>query len=271
MKIVFALFVISAPVAALAEGACEGPFQTVLQASAEPGDAQALSIGGDTVLWPGKPAEGRYRLRDLADAQNSSDLRAASTPVPPGYRYAGAGAVLRVNAPPQRVRALLRGQPLLEQIDEQGRAIASTGLQHAAALDALYPAAERVTGFGARPSARRTGFKLWAPTARKVALCVYAGARTQQATEYAMRRDGRTGVWSAALPGDLSGRYYRYAVDVHVRGVGLVRNRVSDPYAVSGNADGERSYIARLSDAALKPPGWDATPRPRVAAQTDMA
>jgi hypothetical protein len=56
-------------------------------------------------------------------------------------------------------------------------------------------------------------------------------------------------------------RYYRYLVEVFVRGVGLVRNLVTDPYSVSLTADSKRSYIADLN-AALKPAGWDAPHRP---------
>ena len=56
-----------------------------------------------------------------------------------------------------------------------------------------------------------------------------------------------------------------------VPGVGLVRNRVTDPYSVSLDTDSKRSYIADLDVAALKPAGWDDTPAPAtVAAQTDM-
>lgn len=45
-----------------------------------------------------------------------------------------------------------------------------------------------------------------------------------------------------------------------MRGVGLVRNRVTDPYSISLNADSKRSWIGRLGGPALKPPGWDSTP-----------
>ena len=69
---------------------------------------------------------------------------------------------------------------------------------------------------------------------------------------------------------DLSGRYYSYLVDVHVDGVGVVRNRVTDPYAVSLTTDSRRGYVADLQSPQLKPPGWDTTPSPdRLQAQTD--
>jgi pullulanase len=46
-------------------------------------------------------------------------------------------------------------------------------------------------------------------------------------------------------------------VEVFVRGVGLVRQLVTDPYSISLAADSKRSYIADLNAAALKPAGWD--------------
>jgi pullulanase-type alpha-1,6-glucosidase len=85
-----------------------------------------------------------------------------------------------------------------------------------------------------------------------------------------MRFDNATGVWSTKVDRDLSGRYYTYLVDVHVDGVGVVRNRVTDPYAVSLTTDSRRAYVADLQSPRLKPPGWDAAPTPqRVQAQTD--
>jgi pullulanase-type alpha-1,6-glucosidase len=86
-----------------------------------------------------------------------------------------------------------------------------------------------------------------------------------------MRRDAATGLWSQRSDGDLSGSYYRYLVDVFVPGVGVVRNRVSDPYSISLGRDSRRSYVADLGATNLLPPGWNDTPAPaKVAAQTDM-
>ena len=86
-----------------------------------------------------------------------------------------------------------------------------------------------------------------------------------------MVRDPETGVWSVTHTGDGEGRYYRYAVEVFVRGVGLVRNLVTDPYSISLDADSQHSYIADLGAPALKPEGWDRHQAPRSAAsQEDM-
>ncbi|MBP6439580.1 MAG: DUF3372 domain-containing protein, partial [Thermomonas sp.] len=69
-----------------------------------------------------------------------------------------------------------------------------------------------------------------------------------------------------------SGNYYTYLVEVHVPGVGVVRNRVTDPYATSLTTQSRRAWIGDLGAASLAPAGWAGTPRPaRVAAATDMA
>ena len=91
------------------------------------------------------------------------------------------------------------------------------------------------------------------------------------ATATALQRDASTGIWSGQHAQNLQGQYYSYLVDGVVPGVGLVRNRVTDPYSVSLNADSKRSYIADLNSPALKPAGWDkqATPQP-LKAPVDM-
>jgi pullulanase len=78
-----------------------------------------------------------------------------------------------------------------------------------------------------------------------------------------LKRDARSGVWSATGLQDLTGHYYTYLVDVLVPGVGLVRNRVTDPYALSLSSNSRRTWIGRLDHPALKPAGWETTPRPR--------
>ena len=123
-----------------------------------------------------------------------------------------------------------------------------------------------------RPSAAGTRFGVWAPTAQAVHVCLYDDDHGRATAVAPLSSDPATGLWSTTLPGDLSGRYYDYLVDVQVRGTGLVRNRVTDPYSVGLGVDSKRSYIADLDDPALKPAGWDAAPRPApLRAQTDMS
>ena len=125
--------------------------------------------------------------------------------------------------------------------------------------------------FGPALTKDGTRFRLWAPTAQQVSLCIYAkgsGPAQQVAT---MRWDAKTGNWSHSLPADFSGKYYTYLVDVFVPGTGVIRNRVTDPYSISLTTDSTRSYIANLNSGHLKPRGWDLSRSPvRVKASTDF-
>jgi pullulanase len=129
-----------------------------------------------------------------------------------------------------------------------------------------------VNDLGVAVTGGNTTFKLWAPTAQQVLVFTYDTPTGNAVTVNEMAMDATTGVWSASRAGDLSGKYYKFAVDVFVRGVGVVRNLVTDPYALSLTTDSKRSYIADLNAAALKPAGWDASAiPPKVTANTDMS
>ena len=117
-----------------------------------------------------------------------------------------------------------------------------------------------------------TTFKLWAPTAQKVLVFSYPNASGEADGVYDAVFDPATGVWSASAPTDLSGKTYRYAVETVVRGVGRVRNLVTDPYSVALTADGKRSGVLSLQAANTQPAGWDASAiPPKVQATPDMS
>ena len=112
-----------------------------------------------------------------------------------------------------------------------------------------------------------TRFALWAPTARAVAVCLYSN----DTRALPARQDETSGVWTLDLPGALHGQRYAYLVDVFVPGVGIVRNRATDPYSVGLTADSKRSVVLDLDNASTKPEGWDTAVRPApLASPTDM-
>src|SRR5690606_36524694 len=199
-----------------------------------------------------------------------------AAPLPPAlaerFGFIGAGPVLAL--PPTgvaRLPELLRGQLLLAREDASGGVLDATSLQVPGALDDLYASADAIDDLGAQPGDDATGFRLWAPTARAVALCLSPDGAAGASALVTMQRDDATGAWWARLPGNLSGQAYRYLVDVFVPGTGVVRNRVTDPYSATLTADSRRSVVVDLDDPALKPAGWDAAPQPApLAAQTDM-
>ncbi|MCC2957215.1 DUF3372 domain-containing protein [Massilia sp. IC2-477] len=272
--------------AAVPLATCDNPsFQEVLQASSAKLDARAVWLDRRLLAWPGADAGASIRLYHSANASivakpgakvegadGTLTLEKSAAKLPVRFKYLAAGPVLSLRAADlARMKDLHRGQLVLVQEAADGRVVAATRVQVAGALDDLYAAADGITDLGATPKQGRTAFRLWAPTARSVAVCTYDSASGRATAVHDMAFDARTGAWAAQVARDLSGSYYRYAVDVAVDGMGLVRNLVTDPYSVSLTTDSKRSYVADLNAARLKPKGWDATRAPNtVKAQTDM-
>jgi pullulanase len=163
--------------------------------------------------------------------------------------------------------ALQRGELLLARVDAEDRVLAATRLQSPGALDALFASAALPLDF--TPDARRGSGRLWAPTARRVEVCLYPNATAAPSARIAARFDAASGSWTWQQAADLRGQLYNYLVEVWVPGSGWVRQRVADPYAVSLNANSRRSALLDLDDAALKPAGWDAHrgPKPQLRLQ----
>ena len=273
--------------------ACDAGFETVTHAAPAAAanaalPAQAVWLSRRWLRWPGQAAaSGIYRLHHsalgqivatpgtpVAGADGVLALQVHSAALPPAlqprWRWVGEGVTLAVRAADQqRLRELHRGQLVLVQEDAQGRVLQATGTQMAGALDDLYARAETIADLGARPTRThggwRTGFCVWGPTARAVHLCLYADGQAPANALHPLQRDAATGAWALSLPGDLGrpkAHYYTYLVDVFVPGIGVVRNRVTDPYSLSLGTNSQRSWIGRLDDPRLQPAGWLETPRP---------
>ena len=272
-------------------------FQTLVQAQAQaqtgPDEARAFWLNRRLIQWPQvqvqTPGKGRFRLYHSAQAQlvahkgdrvRGADGHLALTvfrgrlakPLQERFAWLPMGARLQLPAAQLgRMPRLLKGQLMIVQEDPQGRVQDATSLQVAGALDDWYAAAAEVPDLGVTLKAG-TQFKLWAPTAQKVWVYTYPDAQGAADAVLAARFDAATGVWVASAAQDLSGKTYRYAVEVVVRGVGRVRNLVTDPYSVALTANGQRSGILRLSSPTTQPAGWAASQIPAtVAAPTDMS
>jgi pullulanase len=280
--------------AAVTPDACESSaFQINQHPAAASFDARAIWLDKRLVKWPGADQKADtgavFRLYyapngtitapvggKAGGAAGFIALDRFKGVVPAGaaarFKYLADGPILQVREQDaDDVPALLRQQLVLVQEDAQGSVRAATRIQLAGALDDLYAAAAGLDKLGAHVDGKRTAFTLWAPTAQQAAVCVYNGPAKSTRAVYQMRFDDKTGAWSVTLPSDLSGKYYKYVVDVAVDGAGIVRNMVTDPYSVSLNTDSRRSYITDLDAPRLKPAGWDASPAPQtVKNPTDM-
>ena len=215
---------------------------------------------------PGQPLSGHSSRLPLTPSRAALPADLAQR-----FGFVAAGADLQApRAAAAQLPALLRQQLLLVETDDQGLVRRATGLQTPGVLDDLYASAERLPDLGVRVAGGRTAFKVWAPTAQAVSLCLYADGQARARAHLPMRRDATTGAWSATQAGDLSGGSYRYLVDVFVRGSGWVRQLVTDPYSISLNTDSARSWIGQLDSPALQPPGWAQQARPAaLGAATD--
>ncbi len=252
-------------------------------------DARAYWLNGSLIQYPKIDNGGVFKLyhsatgqiraaKDSAvtgaDGSITLDVFGGTVPADAAlrFKYVPAGVVLQVKAGDRaQLPTLLKSQLVLVQENAGGEVQNATTAQLAGALDELYAAAAGVNDLGVRPTNAGTTFKLWAPTAQKVSVAVYDNGIGLTTALLPATFDAATGVWSASAGGDLSGRYYRYVVEVFVRGTGLVRQLVTDPYSISLSADSRRSYIGDLGSAALKPAGWDSHAAPaKVQAQTDM-
>jgi pullulanase len=270
---------------------------TVLHPAVEPArDARAYWLDRRLIQWPRVAADGRFRLyvsataalraepgRAVSGADRFVALDAVKAELPSAlaerFRFVGDGLRLQWAASDDvRIDEWLRGQVLLVREDAQGRVLDATALQTPGALDDLYAGAESATlgaGRHGRPDISEdfaTRFALWAPTAQAVSVCLYGdGALSTGMRALPSRRDDATGVWTLDLPGAMHGQRYAYLVDVFVPGVGIVRNRVTDPYSVGLTADSKRSVVLDLDHVTTQPAGWDDAPRPApLASATDM-
>ena len=287
----FALALLAAaPAGAFDRGACDAATHAAtLHATVDPAtEARAVWLDARTVRWPGQPADGRYRIVHSAraalqatpgtaagGADGAIDLAVRTAPLPKDlderFRWVGSGVTLELPEKAAAARdAAARGQALLLREDAQGRVQAATLMQWPGALDERYAAAATAT-LGAQVGADRTTFAVWAPTAQRVALCLYADGAAAASALAEATRDDASGVWRVAREEDLSGHYYTWLVEVFVPGTGIVRNRVTDPYSLSLTTDSKRTWIGSLDDPATQPDGWTThARRDRVRAAVDM-
>ncbi|WP_422953641.1 pullulanase-type alpha-1,6-glucosidase [Undibacterium sp. TC4M20W] len=285
----------NAPDAGLA--ACNaGPFESTLSPAAMPTtDARAYWLSNKLIRWPGRATDNKVRLYisrtgqlklskgnkpsgfDEVIALTGSDAT-LDTDIAKRFTYTEPGKVYELaHISLQQLRSLQQSQVIIVAEDNEGRVIDYTGLQIAGALDDLYKTAGSLNDYGANirkaavTNKTQTRFRVWAPTAQRVSICLYPDGKAKSTSILPMQSDADTGSWNTSVKVDLSGKYYTYLVDVYVPGRGLVRNRVTDPYSISLTTDSKRSYIADLTSSKLKPLGWDEqTPNTKVKNQTDM-
>lgn len=126
--------------------------------------------------------------------------------------------------------------------------------QYSREFDDLYAYDGKDLGAACTPLG--TDFRLWAPFADRVELCLYGeDAGQAQPLRVLDMEKGRRSVWSRRLEGDCHGYYYDYRI--WTNGESL---RTADPYAVGCGSNGYPSMVVDLR--RTDPEGFDADQAP---------
>ncbi|MFG1918019.1 pullulanase-type alpha-1,6-glucosidase [Micromonospora sp. NPDC048898] len=250
-------------------------------------EQKAHWIDRSTVAWQTPPTDGRtYALVAAPNGGVSvvdGELTGAYTTLPLRAQRDGLTEAQRDRFPHlwsyrsfaldrrdlAKVPAALRGQLLVTERDAEGALLAATGVQIPGVLDDVYSPATDAT-LGPTFDGRTPSVALWAPTAQSVALHLFDSPTASPKT-VPMRRDDRTGVWSARGDHTWTGRFYRYEVRAwQPAAQKLVTASVTDPYSVALAADSTHSQLVDLNDPALAPPGWRTLRKPAPAAKAQI-
>ena len=114
---------------------------------------------------------------------------------------------------------------------------------------------------GAVWSREKTVFRLWAPTADTVTICLYSSGdpgADDLRKQVPMTAD-INGTWTASIPGDLNGVYYTYQVTAEGH-----TTEACDPYARTTGVNGRRAMVLDLS--STDPDGWNTDSDPHAGA-----
>ncbi len=110
---------------------------------------------------------------------------------------------------------------------------------------------------GAFCGSRGTLFRLWAPTAERVELRLYAQGNDSPAEKMIPMFPKPQGLWEYETPKNLNGAYYDYAVTVEGK-----TYETPDPYAVACGVNGIRGMVLDLS--RTDPENWEADCPPQM-------
>lgn len=165
--------------------------------------------------------------------------------------------------------AALSGQLSVSASDATGALRIATGVQIPGVIDDVY---DYDGDLGVGWAGTSPTIRLWAPTAKSVALKRFADASTATSTDVAMTRDDVTGVWSVTGNASWKNTYYLYDVEVFAPSTGHVEHNLgTDPYSFALATNSTRTQIVNLDDPALAPTGWGSVTKPALARPEDIS
>jgi pullulanase len=109
----------------------------------------------------------------------------------------------------------------------------------------------------------QSSFRLWAPSAEKVQLHLYAEGTGGNAVFTREMRKDIDGTWMLVLPGDQLKKFYTFSALIN----GQWLAEVPDPYAKATGVNGKRAMVIDL--AATNPQGWSQDKTPVLTQATD--
>lgn len=115
---------------------------------------------------------------------------------------------------------------------------------------------------GVTYTSEKTIFRLWAPTAEQVKICLYKEGDGDCLITTADMTKSNGGTWIFERRADLAGVYYTYLVTID----GVTRETV-DPYAVAAGVNGKRAMVVDLLET--NPDGFLDEKGPKLKAPTD--
>lgn len=107
-----------------------------------------------------------------------------------------------------------------------------------------------------------TSFRVWAPTAERVVLCLYKKGTGNNLTQEILMQKQQNGTWYYLVEKDLHGVYYTYQIDIDGK-----TNEVVDVYAKAAGVNGERGMVVDLE--RTNPEGWEQDQKPELKQLTD--
>lgn len=231
--------------------------------------ASAHLVAIDTLAWNKADTAKEVRIYHSATGgfkSNGTVLPEGDyiTLTPTGENYDGDGTYMdgfktfTISADDQaKLKDLVKEELVAVAVSSTDTVLATTMVQTAQLLDALYAEKATAEQYGAIVSDAGVTFRLWAPTAKKVSLVTYNADKSVIATE-PMAFDSNTGSWSYTGSTDLKGKFYRYQMEVfHPISRAVESYEVTDPYSLSLAMNSEYSQVIDLEDPELKPEGWD--------------
>lgn len=164
---------------------------------------------------------------------------------------------------------LLSSELAIAAYDTNGKILDTTGVQLQGVLDDVY-AYDGELGVVYRGDVPT--LKVWAPTAKSVALKRFADPNLETAAVVdPMSFDPETGVWSISGDSSWDRQFYLYDVEVYAPNSGRIENNlVTDPYSVNLSQNSRLSQIVNLDDPALQPEGWETLTKPVLEAPEDI-